>query len=431
MSSLYKSANRQSTAAQSAIAYSNEEKDAPLNEKMKYNDLEYKFPPLLSTVRKRTLIKSQFQRSTYNTTQRSAVCVLNNGAEYIYGPNCSLEFDFKNTGANPLAFATGSWVNIIRSVTLTSASGVEVERIDYVNLLERFRSSWTCDTDWYSTKGQLMGYTNTVASGATAHFSIPMWCLLGIYAYKSLLPSNMMAGARLEIQFENVATAFSSASAASYEIKNMNILQDSCLLDDNVAAELQKKAASTGLSIMFETYDHSSFSIDEDTKTGNFQASKAVSRATRAMVAYRLTDNVASQSADSFAPGETFDVSKWQFRLGSNYYPNQHVEVTADDADTKFTEFVKHANYSYDKVDNCYDNNRITHDLYSDANGYGILATTLERSPQMNDSGLPIASSRVLELRLTFGNGKNRTVDMWVQYTKAVRVFLDRVVVRQ
>lgn len=150
----------------------------------------------------------------------------------------------------------GSALNLIERIIISSRSGDELSRVERANLLAYFEHPWTKDREWQETVGTGMGMNRTFKindldalptygengtvddnqrvakkepklhddnndyhrqvqdqqSSRQMRVSIPMYCLSGLFNYDKLLPSMLMSGMRIEIQWASPETAFRRGS---------------------------------------------------------------------------------------------------------------------------------------------------------------------------------------------------------------------------
>ncbi len=198
------------------------------------NDLTYLLEPDLSVAVGVTHKNHFFQSTDYTSTQR-AVCILNSGADYIDTRDSYLQFDLSTTKQGRGYFgAQGSVLNIIKTVTISTRSGDEISRIVDCNRLNNMINSYRFDSQWMKTVGQ------SIAVGA-AHISpitydengnpdtykpkpttycIPMYLLSDFFGYGRLLPSMIMSGLRIEIEFENPDNVFIHSNTKATDLKD-------------------------------------------------------------------------------------------------------------------------------------------------------------------------------------------------------------------
>jgi hypothetical protein len=404
---------------------------------MSANNLIYKVPPDLSVTNSRKLVKSFFQQSRYNKNQ-SAVCIINSGDNMVDGRNSYLQFSVerKATAAGvSSSWGSGSALNLINRVTITTASGVELDRTDSVNLIAYDMLRWTKTTEWFDTVGSLMGYgeaakqhTNTSPYNIET-YCIPLRYLSGLFSTPKMLYSGLMSGLKIEIAWENELTAmkFSGAlaSSESYEIVDPCIVLDSHQFMDYASRVLHEQSASIeGLEIVFPSYDIVG-GILQSTETTLHQASRrAVSQANIAWLKSRPSTNIANFAVDSFL-SEDNDVKSYQFNLGSLYFPNQPI--------TDKKEMYANALYSWGQLSK----DKLPSVTYGEFAGtglandkYAMYPVTIERSTMLESSGLPLVSGRALNVSATFNTGVQRQIDVVLQYTKVVKQFITYAVVK-
>ena len=403
---------------------------------LRANGLDYSLPPSLSVVTKRNLIRNYFNKSSYGPNE-NMVCVLNGSDNYIYGPNSYLTFTVKNeSGDNNLSVGSGSGINLMDRIVLTTESGTEVERIEKPNNFVNTNDRYQCSENWLTTIGNgTLGYDVDIAFGQKHTFCIPLNKISGLFAAKKLLPGlGLMSGLRVEINLEDKDTAFVWTSAPvstdTYSISDPAIVTDSYQLSDSILKSLNAQSASRSLEIMFESYDRTPGNLSNGNTVLNMNTKRAVSRAQWAIAKTRITANASGAGrgqVDSFA-SEEFLVKEYQFQLGSLYFPNAPVRATNDNADKH--EMYVNSMYVFDKLKDCQRPTSIDYDTFKST--HGLMGATLERSNILALAGLPVSGSRILQLRAEYtGAGVARTVDIYMSYVKLCRVFLDRSVIKE
>lgn len=435
------------------------------------NDLVYILPPDLSVSVNQTHKNQFFQSNSYNNNQR-AVCILNTGADYGDLRNSSFDFTIGVTAdANTtLAYLgrNGSILNIIKSITISSRSGDELSRIQDFNLLSYHQNVLRYDEQWHSTVGQSIGYrqylnNNAAGSLQQQRFSIPLYLLSDFFGYGRLMPSMVLSGLRIEIEWATPGEAFLAFNAAdrnlnpnsgalaitAFTITDPLISIRSVQLTDATQRSLNEMSATNGLELVYCDYERTD--RVEPAQQVNLEIRKAASRALKAFAITRNSARVSGEHhgrADSLR-SDAWSFTNWQWQLGSLYFPQQPVSTTGAASDI-LTASYKHALIAYEKY--CtktnkraalrlYKNGPIESrlfvadniDLLGAANGLspysrstpvadqdyqsfgevanadfdygtfaegnGMVATTLERSDLFNLSGVPINNSRVLAIR--------------------------------
>jgi hypothetical protein len=318
---------------------------------MMVNNLNYNLPSNLSVVVRRALIKSYFNKTTY-TNNETATVILNGGDLYCDGLNSYITFKLgidmsatvDNTVSRP-TFGNGSACNIFRSITATTASGTEIERVENVSCLRRIVDNYDCSLDWFDTFGSVMGYpysSFTSANGGLAPsaigvgydykttaptapetntiktFVIPLNRILGLFNSRKLLPSLVASGLRLDFRFNDYNEVFyddgsAPVASTSYTITDPSIMLDSYQLSDAVLKELNMIAAKNSLEVVYESWDHTRDNVASS--NFNVDSKKAVSRAQGVFAITRLDADVNSLTKDSCSP-EAWAVDNYQYNLG-------------------------------------------------------------------------------------------------------------------
>jgi hypothetical protein len=194
------------------------------------NDLVYKLESDLSVAINRTHKNNFFQQTSYDQSQTST-CIFNSGADYIDPRRSFLSLTLNlpptpvtSVPTDPASITfisaylgpTGSILNFIDSVVVTTRSGDELSRVnDYGQLMYTY-IPWTFGLDWARTIGQeigLGGYiggsnTNGNSSANRRHtFQIPLYLLSPFFTYGRLLPSMVMSGLKIEIRWKQLPQA--------------------------------------------------------------------------------------------------------------------------------------------------------------------------------------------------------------------------------
>lgn len=266
---------------------------------------------------------------------------------------------------------------------------------------------------------------NPVA-GECPTFMIPLSDLLGMFNpyMNALIPSQALAGGRIEIRFKNMTEAliatgpafagsgapYSSVAAAYTSspsianantflnrcaIKNAYFLLDSFQMNEGTLRRLNEAAAGNeGLSVMFDTWDWTQTPVSGTSFEA--QVAQARSRILRSFCVIRdqlvrshpFANSLASEAAINRAtvnnpriltPATTEDdegplINTYQAQLGSLYFPQQPLQT--------FEELVMNAYYVFGKV--FQDQNEINAVSYQDflgANGDNLYSSGVPVAP--------------------------------------------------
>ena len=191
---------------------------------MEANNLSYKFDDILNVSVNRSMKKQYFDTRSYTMDgSGQAVSTWNSGVDMIDCRNSYLKFGvtLEGAGDKTYSFGTGSAMNLIKEVKILNASGVELARTTDANIFHKFYARSVKSNQWIATVGENMGFSTVVtkvgnniemvqASLEPYVFIIPLAELdpfFQLYDGK-LLPAALASGLRIEITWENLATAF-------------------------------------------------------------------------------------------------------------------------------------------------------------------------------------------------------------------------------
>jgi hypothetical protein len=338
------------------------------------NDLVYILPPDLSVSVNQTHKNQYFQSNSYANTARG-VCILNTGADYGDLRHSSLEFGITIPAvADHGAWfgRTGSILNVIKSITISSRSGDELSRIQDLNLLAYHQNPMRFDKQWVDTVGGTIGYgqyiqteSNGNAAFAKQRFSIPLYLLSDFFGYGRLMPPMVLSGLRIEIEWATPDEAFLSCNLAdrtavtatnrkvvSYTIDNPYISMRSVQLTDATQRTLNELSATNGLELVYCDYERTDRVVGATTSTLNMEIRKAASRALKAFVVTR--DRTADEIKEPFIhdtfKAQPWGYTNWQWQLGSLYFPQQPIQFASSTNGYPIcAESYKHALIAHDK----------------------------------------------------------------------------------
>ena len=478
------------------------------------NDLNYVLPPDLSVSVVRTHTNHYFQQSEYTNKQRS-ICILNTGAHYIDTRQSALEFGVRLTGTDGVNIGgtfgrIGSALNLIDSITVTSRAGDELCRLDQADLLHFITTPFRQTSAWMETIGQGMGVAGIVPDIGmdinTQYFSIPLYALVDLFNYGRLIPPMLASGLRISITWTDPSRAFilrgraavvgtpASDKITEYTIENPYISTFAHQLSDGIQRDLNELSATNGLELVYCDWEPTEISYGAAaTLSAQLEVRKAASRALQAIAVTRRTADINDKAVDSYA-SKIWDVSKYQWQLGSLYFPQQPVlangtiglngtansrtaAILAESYKHTLISFGKYkpeggtitsaavpfresANYLLDHnssrlpaTDTGVDQtawsetgsaSEILHGSRDSqngkwgtfSNGMSVIGVQLERTDLFNMSGVPINNARVLSLRTTYdeflaGSPTARTLTIFLKYVRLARCFLNNVEVEQ
>ena len=389
---------------------------------MGLNGLIYKVPMDSSLSVQRNLQTFNFDSTSYNNNSPSMSVNFQAGSGFI---NCAtsyvvLTLEVKSTADTDFTFGIGSASNIFRTNIITTRSGAEVDRFQNANVLLPQIHRAKNPAEWFSSTGQLAGYTASPTAartyaGATAHtFVIPLSHFAGIFTSKQLMPSQLASGMRMDCQLESVAAAIVCAGAAvTYNISNPKLVLDVSILSDGALAQLTQQAGKNGLEYSFSAYANESSTTT--TANVNIQFSRSVARALRCYVVPRPTANVGDLTVDSFSTG-VVAYTRVQFQIGSTYFPNRELQNKPQVYANLLQTVGQYSGHSYGHLTKA--------DF--DANGFAVASSAFETSALIRASGTSVNNSRSLLINLT-ADVVNRDVQSYLEYQVILRANLANV----
>ena len=292
-----------------------------IQELREVNRLTYLKPDNGALIDKRTMKSYNFSSSAYAAGQ-TAQCIINSGGDAVWGPTSYLRFEFtKDAGT----IGTGSMLNFIKSVRLTHRSGEVLEYIQNYNVLGKLMIGYSVDLQTAIKVTDLLGVPD---DAGTYIRCIPMWLLAGVFAEQTqYCPPGMLAGAKLEIELESNAIAFATAGALS--AVKLSIVLDSASVYDSVTRQLMDEQADvgrSGLQFSYSTWFSSQAPFAATSINFDVQQSASITQMATAVI--RPSANLAA-GADSFLFDDALLSVQW--RLGSQYFPQQALKLTADE----------------------------------------------------------------------------------------------------
>jgi hypothetical protein len=410
---------------------------------LEVNALTYSVPESLCLFTARSFNRNFAQRSAYSGTQQETIRFdLNSSSLYCCPQNSYLTFQCKlTTPAEPVAQATtasGSMMNIFRSIVIRSKSGVEICRNDALNVFSRYDTLYNESPAYLQKYGALEGWcdvrspTSTqviVQSGTWARFAIPLRRLSKLFDTPNYLPAALMSGLSLELVLESVNRAFLEVGGSSpslisgYELQNVSIMLDNTTLTDASARVLNAESASNSLEILFDSIYTTVVDQPALSASVNCQVRRACSEATQAVAIVVPQSTQANIKFDSFA-SVPWDTLLHRWRLGGLYMTSSDIQDPQVDGVESF--FLASAVSDVFKHPHMEGGISLT-EFKAWA---GVHAVSLEKNTSLLLSGSATSNSRVLELDATFQTSVTaKQVYVMMRYATVVRCYLDNVAV--
>lgn len=413
---------------------------------MLVNNLIYRQPVDLSLAKSRTHVKQFFQRSDFkNASGQTAICDWNTGSSYINVANSFLVFEFKVNSTGTTATynfgANGSAMNTINRIMIRTKSGSEIDRVDYVPLWSRTDTQYNCTKDYRDSVMSLAGYGMAfLASTATTavipyKLAIPLERLAPIFnpLKKQLMPPQLASGLHIELVFEDLNNVIKMASGdlvnASLDITNIHFLLDQVDLSDEAQKAIAVESASNGLEWVSPRVYSLQTSLPVGVTNANVQIRKAVSQATRAWTVVQSSSVYGSTAYDSTASLYIPPSVKWQYNLGSLYFPN--TEVVDDSYVSPISSMIE-ALYAFDKTKGDSFSSSVSLNDFKSVSS--IFAMTANRDDELFLSGLNINNSRALQFKLdaVWDGGDTihgHLLTSFLEYMQVVKCYSDQSVV--
>ena len=413
------------------------------------NNLIYVSPENLSLAVNRTYQKMFFQKQTY-ASQETARCELNSGTAYFDPENSYLKFSVQLTVGSGsteafCSFGSGSAMNLIRTVTIRSKSGVELARDEFANIYSRINVLNTESAEYLRTVGSVEGWdvdcltTGTISSSSyiitnsgKTTYSLPLKRLSTFFDPKknNLLPASLISGLSMEIIFENVNQAVkiisgSTAVVTGYTISDISLNCDCVQLTDDTQKTLNNVSASNGLEVTYSRIYTSINDVPNSTTNISAQIRKAVSNASHAIAVIMDPPSQNNISVDSFKC-LTPSFTSVQWRLGSLYFPNQPIQPVIGGTSDDVIELFNMSKMTYNKFKQSHNESVVSYNAFR-SYGCGSICVSLEKTQELELSGLSLNSSRVLELDGQFVSSANRSVYVFLVYSCVSRSYIDNV----
>lgn len=424
------------------------------------NGVGYLMPPESSIGVTRSH-KRQFSQKASYTSGQEIIMDWNTGAEFVNCHRSWLNFTVKSTRDESSWGGRGSALNIIDRIVISTRSGVELSRLERANLYYAKKMRWGCSKEYVQQWGETMGFaTNSFETPnpndpdspvvpvmvpqtpkiAGTAYSVPLAFLSPFFEGdgKTLLPPQIAAGLRVSITLaqDNTALVDGVGETPRYTVEAISMQTNVTTIVDDWQRQLNEMSASKGLTYAYSEIHTTSSSLGAQQTSVNIQVRKAVARALSAYTVSRVTADINLIEQDSMK-SEAFDVARFQWRLGSVYFPQQPIE-------TKVEAFYIAQNATDGGLVDCRTPNAVSFASFQAGtpgdstldDGDGITAVSLERSDiSLNDvlniSGLPTNNSRALDVDIEFGAGVARTTQLYMSHVKIARAFLENVVVSE
>jgi hypothetical protein len=348
------------------------------------------------------------------------ICQFNTGTDSIQCKNSSLVLKVKGfiqVGSEiaQSGFGTGSGFNIIKNIRIYHRSGTTYCNVQKMNLYRAKYDHISESTSWFSSIGEpLMGYNNGILfsyndaspeQDDVQYIQIPLGKLHGLFSPQGgcIMPSQISAGLRVEIDTESGTTVFSKIEGAGidpfvdYEIQDVYFSLDSVALMDSAQASINTTASTQSLEYLYEDVFTSQNSQPSNNSQVNIDINKSVALADSVISCVQNQQDIGNPLSDSF--GSVYREGSWWYSLGSLNFPVQKVDNRKSGYHQALVTWDKFVHPDNDSAIR-YLPTLANPSAFS--NKYGVYAQSLERDTSLALSASPVNASRSLRFELTY-----------------------------
>jgi hypothetical protein len=376
------------------------------------NGLGYNTPEELSVANAHRLRSFVSLRNDYISGAQGYIDI-SVGTDLIDGKASWLQFEV--AVANEAASLSDNGVmGLFRQTVVRARSGQELSRFSYANLYNHDSMPFECQAGTMNCLASGMGTNTTFPQNTWTKVAIPLPWLNPFFSGSRLIPTQCIGTLRLEFLLANKAEAmFSAGGTHDFAVRNVEILVDTYSLADSALRSLSMVAAQSGLAYSWSDV-HTTLATS-DGQHATMVSLKSASRATGAHVHIVETADFIDAQKDSMV-NETYDVSQYQFSLGSMYMPAAPI--------THIVSAFYNALNGFDSLKHCREFSAdITYNKFVER--YGIPTVTLERSSVLQANGMATSSSRPLIADIYFANAKQRSLFLFLRYQRVLLCLSD------
>lgn len=412
------------------------------------NKLDYKLPPQISIASKCTHVINYSQQASYSNGD-TVIFDVQTGSQFV-DPACSYLRFVVTPSDSTHCFGSGSAKNLFSRVVVRTATGKELSRVEDANLLMKMIDVYNNSNSWRITLGKNQGYSEAPATNVLADavpstgkvFTLPIQCLMPCMSPHGakLVPPNIMSGLRIELALASPNDAFSqvnqsaaSSSLASYTVSNCEMHFKVYELADQFQRKIQEMSQG-GLNYLYKEHFHTIVAPGA-TSNINFDVKKAASKSLTARILARLTTDLTTAGKDRLA-SSVYNYTKIQSHIGSDYFPNQPLQINDTPDANNISEAYHYALYAQDKLEAWNPTgvtpaqylglvNNGTGDVYSS----GIVAFNFNKSNVSDLAGYTTSNSRALLVDLTQDSPTNVRLDVYLTFLRLAKVYQSNCVV--
>ena len=410
---------------------------------LQVNQLSYRLPPQISIASKCTHVINYPQQSSYNQGQ-TMIFDCQTGSQFVDPAASYLRFVVKPSDSLH-GFGSGSSANIFSRIVVRTASGKELSRVEDARLIIKMLEVYNYSNDWKNTVGVAQGYSK-VTGDATTYcdavpstgkvFVLPIQCLMPCMNPHGakLVPPNIMSGLRIEMALASSNNAFCSVSQsapltlASYTVEQSEMHLKVHELADAFQRKIQEMSQN-GLNYLYKEHFHNIVSPGANSNI-NFDVKKACSKALTARILVR--PSVIAPGRDTLASA-VYNFTKIQTHIGSDYFPNQPLQVDGTPSLDNINESYYYSLYAQDKLEQWSPSSVSPAQFlgvtdYLDYNN-GVICFNYNKSNVSDLAGYTTSNSRALLVDLQQSSAVDIRLDVYLTFLRLCKAYLSNAIV--
>lgn len=410
---------------------------------LQVNQLSYRLPPQISIASKCTHVINYPQQSSYNQGQ-TMIFDCQTGSQFVDPAASYLRFVVKPSDSLH-GFGSGSSANIFSRIVVRTASGKELSRVEDARLIIKMLEVYNYSNDWKNTVGVAQGYSK-VTGDATTYcdavpstgkvFVLPIQCLMPCMNPHGakLVPPNIMSGLRIEMALASPNNAFCSVSQsapltlASYTVEQSEMHLKVHELADAFQRKIQEMSQN-GLNYLYKEHFHNIVSPGANSNI-NFDVKKACSKALTARILVR--PSVIAPGRDTLASA-VYNFTKIQTHIGSDYFPNQPLQVDGTPSLDNINESYYYSLYAQDKLEQWSPSSVSPAQFlgvtdYLDYNN-GVICFNYNKSNVSDLAGYTTSNSRALLVDLQQSSAVDIRLDVYLTFLRLCKAYLSNAIV--
>lgn len=410
---------------------------------LQVNQLSYRLPPQISIASKCTHVINYPQQSSYNQGQ-TMIFDCQTGSQFVDPAASYLRFVVKPSDSLH-GFGSGSAANIFSRIVVRTASGKELSRVEDARLIIKMLEVYNYSNDWKNTVGVAQGYSK-VTGVATTYcdavpstgkvFVLPIQCLMPCMSPHGakLVPPNIMSGLRIEMALASPNNAFCSVSQsapltlASYTVEQSEMHLKVHELADAFQRKIQEMSQN-GLNYLYKEHFHNIVSPGANSNI-NFDVKKACSKALTARILVR--PSVIAVGRDTLASA-VYNFTKIQTHIGSDYFPNQPLQVDGTPTLNNINESYYYSLYAQDKLEQWSPTSVSPAQFLGVANylnyNNGVICFNFNKSNVSDLAGYTTSNSRALLVDLQQSSAVDIRCDVYLTFLRLAKVYQSNCIV--